>query len=363
MLDTNQNASRSGGTDTAIALDSDAFEDRVEATWFQPTIPRQTLKALMKRSDAEGLKNFGLWIVLLAVSGYLAFLSWGSWWAIPAFFVYGTLYCSSDARWHELAHGTPFKSTWLNTLFYQISSFMTIREATLWRWSHARHHTHTILVGKDPEIQVMRPPQLLTIAIDFFYLVGGTLEIVKILRHAFGSISPQVADFVPQMERNKMVWSSRAYVAIMAAVVFWCVQIHSVLPLMFVWTPRFYCGWFHQTLGLMQHAGLDMNVHDHRLNSRTVYVNPVFRFIYMNMNYHLEHHMLPMVPYHALPKLHEAIKGQTPPAYPSVWSVYREMVPTLLRQLKDPTHFVRRPLPEAAAAAPQTAPQTVKTAA
>ena len=53
MLDTNQNASRSGGTDTAIALDSDAFEDRVEATWFQPTIPRQTLKALMKRSDAE----------------------------------------------------------------------------------------------------------------------------------------------------------------------------------------------------------------------------------------------------------------------------------------------------------------------
>jgi hypothetical protein len=29
---------------------------------------------------------------------------------------------------------------------------------------------------------------------------------------------------------------------------------------------------------------------DHRLNSRTVYLNPVFRF---------QHHMFPMVPYHA----------------------------------------------------------------
>ena len=38
---------------------------------------------------------------------------------------------------------------------------------------------------------------------------------------------------------------------------------------------------------------------DHRLNSRTVYMNPISRFIYWNMNYHIEHHMFPMVPYHA----------------------------------------------------------------
>ena len=61
--------------------------------------------------------------------------------------------------------------------------------------------------------------------------------------------------------------------------------------------------------GLTQHAGLAEDVLDHRLNSRTVYMNPVFRFLYWNMNYHVEHHMFPMVPYHALPALHAEMKA------------------------------------------------------
>ncbi|HEV3425121.1 MAG TPA: fatty acid desaturase [Paraburkholderia sp.] len=324
----------------------DAGAGHIEDTWFRPDIPRQTLKQLMKRSDAEGLKNFGLWLALLVAAGAAAFCSWGTWWAVPAFFVYGTIYCSSDARWHELAHGTPFRTPWLNQVFYQLCSFMTIREATLWRWSHARHHTHTIMVARDPEIQVMRPPHFAEILLDFFYLIGGTREVIKTVRHAFGSIDASVADFVPEMERRKMIWTSRVYVVLIAAVIGWCVAIHSILPLMFVWTPRFYCGWFHHTLGLTQHAGLAMNVTDHRLNTRTVYINPVFRFLYMNMNYHIEHHLLPMVPYHALPQLHEAILAQTPPPYRNLWSVYREMVPALLRQTRDRSYFIRRELPQ-----------------
>ena len=47
---------------------------------------------------------------------------------------------------------------------------------------------------------------------------------------------------------------------------------------------------------------------DHRLNTRTVKMNVVNRFLYWNMNYHVEHHMFPMVPYHRLPELHEEIK-------------------------------------------------------
>ena len=41
-------------------------------------------------------------------------------------------------------------------------------------------------------------------------------------------------------------------------------------------------------------------------------MNPVSRFLYWNMNYHVEHHMFPMVPYHALPQLHEEIKADLP---------------------------------------------------
>ena len=88
-----------------------------------------------------------------------------------------------------------------------------------------------------------------------------------------------------------------------------------------------------------QHLGLAEDVLDHRLNSRTVYMNPFFRFLYWNMNYHVEHHMFPMVPYHALPKLHEAIKADCPPPYPSTLAAYREIMPALARQLSDPDLF------------------------
>ena len=44
-------------------------------------------------------------------------------------------------------------------------------------------------------------------------------------------------------------------------------------------------------------------------------MNPVFRFIYWNMNYHVEHHMFPMVPYHALPALHAEVADDLPVPY------------------------------------------------
>ena len=65
----------------------------------------------------------------------------------------------------------------------------------------------------------------------------------------------------------------------------------------------------HLVYGLTQHAGMGENVLDHRLNTRTVKMCWFNRFLYWNMNYHVEHHMFPMVPFHRLPELHEQIKG------------------------------------------------------
>lgn len=336
-----------GGSSDAVALDNDVIENRVEEQWFSCRVDRRLLKQLMQRSDGPALRNFGLWLVLLIASGYVGFLTWGTWWAIPAFFVYGTLYSSSDARWHECGHGTPVRTRWLNEFFYHLSSFMTLREAYLWRWSHSRHHTHTIMVGRDPEIQGPRPAQPAKVALDFFYVFGGPGELKKIFLHAFGIIGPDVKDFVPESERWKMIWSSRAYVAIIGGVAAWSVAIGSFLPMMYVALPRFCCGWHHQLCGLTQHAGLAENVRDHRLNTRTVYMNPVHRFLYMNMNYHLEHHMFPMVPYYRLPQLHGAIKDQLPRTYRGIIDAYKEIVPALFRQAHDPGYFVRRKLPEA----------------
>lgn len=58
--------------------------------------------------------------------------------------------------------------------------------------------------------------------------------------------------------------------------------------------------------------------------------------------------MFPMVPYHALPALHQEMLKDCPKPYSGFWDAYREIIPTLWRQLRDPGHFVHRQLPPGA---------------
>ncbi len=124
-----------------------------------------------------------------------------------------------------------------------------------------------------------------------------------------------------------MVREARAWVAIYLAVVALAIVLGSFLPLMYVGLPSLYGRWLAHFFAFTQHAGLAENVLDHRLNSRTVYMNPVLRFLYWNMNYHIEHHMFPMVPYHALPELHKEVRDDMPVPSPSTIAAYREIVP------------------------------------
>ena len=55
--------------------------------------------------------------------------------------------------------------------------------------------------------------------------------------------------------------------------------------------------------------------------------------------------MFPLVPYHNLPKLHELVKADMPPPYRGLWQAWREIVPAVSRQVKDPGYYVRRKLP------------------
>jgi Na+-transporting NADH:ubiquinone oxidoreductase subunit F len=116
----------------------------------------------------------------------------------------------------------------------------------------------------------------------------------------------------------------------------------------FVFGPNIYGAWLMAIYGWTQHTALAENVLDHRLNCRTILMNPVHRFLYWNMNYHTEHHMFPMVPYHQLPRLHAIVKDDCPAPYRSLTAAYREMIPAVLRQRRDPGWYIRRTLPPTA---------------
>lgn len=317
------------------------------AQWYAAPIPRKRLKELMQRKDGPAIRDTAIWVACFFVTGGFAWYFWPTLFALPFFILYGVLYgSSSDSRWHEGGHGTAFKTRWMNDAVYHVACFMIMREPTVWRWSHTRHHTDTIIVGRDPEIAVMRPVYLLKVASMFFAIPQTWNAVKSILRHAMGRIGEEEATFIPESERPRLYLVARIWLAIHLAVIGFSLYIGSILPMLFVGPlPTMYGAWLHVITGLTQHAGLAEDVLDHRLNSRTVLMNPVLRFLYWNMNYHIEHHMFPMVPYHALPQLHEEMKPYCPPPSPSVFAAYREIIPAIFRQVKDPGYHIARELP------------------
>ena len=320
-----------------------------DAEWYQTPIPREKMRELLIRKDWPAIRDSIIWFGLLFGSGYLVYHWWGSWLAILPYIVYSVIFASSsDSRWHESSHGTAFKTDWMNNLLYEISSFMVFRQSTVWRWSHARHHSDTIIRGRDPEIAVPRPPDVSKIIQSFFGLSGGIPEMKRMVLHASGKIDPQVATYLPESEYKTVIFKARVYLFIFLAVITASIIVKTILALMFIGLPTLLGTWLMPIYGLTQHAGLQENVLDHRLNCRTVYMNRINRFLYWNMNYHVEHHMFPLVPYHALPKLHELMKDDCPAPYKSIVAAFREIIPTIRKQVKNPGYFVERKLPERA---------------
>ncbi|NUB46275.1 fatty acid desaturase family protein [Fertoebacter nigrum] len=319
------------------------------AAWYHTDVPRKEMKALMQRSDGPAIRDTVILFAAMVGFAGLGIWLWPSPWSAPFWLAYGVLYGSAmDSRWHECGHGTAFKTPWMNNALYGVACFMIVRNPVTWRWSHTRHHTDTYIVGRDPEIAIMRPPAFLKVIGNFLGIFDAWNGWSRMLLNATGRIHPEEADYVPASEQPKVIRIARIWTAIYAATIALALAMGSILPLMVIGLPRLYGAWHHVMTGLLQHGGLADNVNDHRLNSRTVYINPVSRFIYWNMNYHVEHHMFPMVPYHALPRLHALIRHDLPAPSPSIPAAFREMWPALRRQLANEDYYLKRALPATA---------------
>lgn len=335
---------------TGSVAEDGAVAERATPQWFRPSVDPAQIRALMVKSDAIALRDTAIWLGAMCVSAAVAIALWPSWWSAPFWLIYGVLYGSGgDSRWHECGHRTAFKTAWMNTAVYQIACFMMMRNPVTWRASHVRHHTDTIIVGRDPEIIAMRPPDLARIAVMFTGLRDVYDAFGRMLLHASGRLDPEEATYVRAADRGQVYWVARVWLVIYGATIMTAVAMGSILPLMLIGLPRIYGAWHHVMTGLLQHLGLAENVTDHRLNTRTVLMNPVSRFIYLNMNYHLEHHMFTMVPYYNLPKLHALIQHDLPAPDPSIPAAFRRLLPVLIRQLRYQDAVVVPVLPDGAA--------------
>jgi fatty acid desaturase len=87
------------------------------------------------------------------------------------------------------------------------------------------------------------------------------------------------------------------------------------------------------------------DVPDFRLCCRTYTCSWFPAFLYWNMQYHVEHHMFPAVPFYNLPRLRKAIEHDLPPAPHGLLATWRELIPILKRQRREPGYFFAPILP------------------
>jgi len=317
--------------------------------WFRAKIDRKTLKELSKRSDYEGWKHMIIFFLSLTILGYVSILLWGTWWFILPYLAYCTLHAGGDAIWHECGHRTAFKTRKLNDFFYLIGSYMNSFEPVRWRWSHSLHHSYTASIDPhdyETEEMIYAEKTMFRYLFGFlpgsmFFYIHKTLY-VEITKHALGIRTNVMNDCIPEDQIKKCINSSRIFVLIWLSIIVFSIYTQSLIPILLFLIPRFFANF--AMWGITQHTGLKGNVKDHRVTTRSIRLNPIFSFIYWKMEYHVEHHMFPMIPSYNLPKLYEVIKDQLPKPK-TLFAAHKEIFVAVLKRRKDPSYYIHVELP------------------
>lgn len=330
--------------------------------WYRTSIPEDVKRELHALSDARGLLQSVSWLTALFGSGALAVrASLAGDYGVATVFslVYGCIANFAINGMHELGHGYVFRTPLLNSIFLRIISFVGWLHPDLFFSSHHRHHRFT---QHEPHDQENPMPIRITLRafLSFGFInVVGAFEILQqtvyaaIGRYPTGHLGwrPGWEEMLYTPEDGSARLSSARWAQFMLAghalFAAACVTRGVYLaPFLLSFGP-FFNGWLFFLCNATQHVGLEPSVPDFRRNTRTFYLNPVLRFLYWNMNYHIEHHMWPTVPCYKLAALHEAIKHDLPPTPDGIWAVWRTIVNDLKGLEKDPTFVERVALPAA----------------
>jgi fatty acid desaturase len=322
------------------------------ALWFKPKINSKRLKELSKRSDLPGLVHFIIYFSSLIFFGYLSYVYWGTWLFLLFFFIYSTIYTFAIANGHETVHRTAFKTRWINEVFCYISFFQLHNEPLGFRWSHTFHHSKTLHTeGEyDHEIEVSRPTDLLKFFLKFIPLTDliyiHQSAFVNVTKLAFGIMSPGTKISAPKDQWKKITWNARFLLLIWFLIIFVSFYFNTLWPIIFYFLPPFVGRPIHFAINVTQHLAAKVDTKDHRLSTHTIIINPILSFYYWHMEYHLEHHLFPMVPSYNLKKLRKEIDNQLPKPFYGLFDFYKNILPSLIKLAFDLNEYYQPAVPE-----------------
>lgn len=325
-----------------------ATENKIHINWYRSPLTKEELHSLTKRSNLHGLLQIITQLLLtfaLGAVAYYVFYHYAWYIFMPVFFIYATVYSflGLSGAGHELSHGTVFKSRSINEFFVLLISLLSWTNMHFFRTSHTKHHQLTLHNGLDLEVvQPLKYQPFDWVKMFTFNWSGLKFVFTNEFRRSLGIIKGEWEERIyPPSEVEKrralMNWSRFILIGqLLIAAVFIYFQQY-VLLLLVTFAP-FFAGWLNFLCGFTQHAGLPPDIDDYRIICRTMTLNPLLRFLYWHMNYHVEHHMYPGVPFFRLGALRKTIVQTLPPAYPGLIACWRELRTILRKQHEDASY-------------------------
>jgi len=302
---------------------------------------RDEIRMLTERSDIMGFAAVGFtWGVIALCFGAMAWAEGQSLMvAIPVFLIAIALLAGRQLAlailMHDASHGTLFKRRWLNEVLVDWTCARPIwNDLKKYRTHHLMHHSRTGQ-AEDPDLSLVAPFPTTRASLarkllrDISGLTGIKFFVGRFLMDA-GYIKWTVANEQVRLPAGEQTFLSRSKMFLRNVTP---TLITNVALFGLLWAlghPWLYLTWilaymtpfsaFVRIRSMAEHA-CTANAADNFLNTRTTRAGLIARATVapINVNYHIEHHVMASVPYFRLPQMHRMLRERNatnaPPGY------------------------------------------------
>jgi len=203
---------------------------------------------------------------------------------------------------HETIHGSMFRNRRLDYWAGLLTGLPALLGVTAYRVTHLPHHWYN-RTERDPA-EIMNISKNKTVVSIFFYLwlVGGMF--LMIVTTPFGA-----QKYAKRDEKRLIVAEYLTLLAVIAGLALAGWRFGFLRALFEVWgVPLIVAALIANVRGWSEHM---LTLPGHPLTqSRTVSSNRLLSLLFVNANYHLEHHLFPGMPWYNLPKLHQLLQEE-----------------------------------------------------
>jgi fatty acid desaturase len=264
----------------------------------------------LSREDVRRLTELRLMPNLVKIPLFISIMVWLNWvaWTTDVTLVKWAAYVGIGYMWmamvtfmHDAGHFTLFRSRLANWIFGIVCMMPLMATFVGFKEDHLEHHRYN-RSPDDPDAFTMGKRGILDFMLFYAYVVAGIL--LSFLH--FNLLYP-ITRFGPK-EWAIHIFETVVKIGCYWALIAWAIDNGVLAKTLELWLiPVYIFTLFNSVRFIAEHYGTPWN-EGQLVGSRTTISNPVNRFFWNNINWHIGHHVYPAVPWYNLVELHRLME-------------------------------------------------------